>query len=334
MMSKRSFLELFEKHYQDRFNNVETYTVNNHEGIVEKIIIKSDKVREGNYPNILYHGKKTKNAIVLIHGLTDSPYYMKDIAERFYHEGANVVLPLLSGHGLQISKALNKLQDHSLDKKWKSEVDLAVDIAQIIGEHVSIGGLSTGGALSINKILRDPQKIDGGVFLFSAALSIGHFEIIKKIPFVQPFIKTVRNIYQKLCTKNQTKKPVNPYKYPFLLNYTSLELFDIILENKKISKNIKNISQPIFAVHSLHDETIKNGEVRKFFKKFIKTSDSDMSKVLILLDKPKIGHSNLVLKNRIVTKNISGETVLHANPNPIFNYMMSAVIGFYKDYLH
>ena len=38
--------------------------------------------------------------IVLIHGITDSPYYMEAIGKQFYAKGYNVVLPLLPAHGL------------------------------------------------------------------------------------------------------------------------------------------------------------------------------------------------------------------------------------------
>ena len=52
---------------------------------------------EGNYPAIFSHGEKTKDVIVLTHGLTDSPYYMQAIGERFYQEGLNVVLSITAG---------------------------------------------------------------------------------------------------------------------------------------------------------------------------------------------------------------------------------------------
>ena len=44
-------------------------------------------------PKILTHGEKTSNAIVLIHGLSDSPLSMAAIGQKFYAMGFNVLLP-------------------------------------------------------------------------------------------------------------------------------------------------------------------------------------------------------------------------------------------------
>ena len=42
---------------------------------------------------------------------------------------------------------------------------MAVEFAKLLGKKVSIGGFSTGGALSLNKILRDSNSIKGGLFV-------------------------------------------------------------------------------------------------------------------------------------------------------------------------
>ena len=64
-------------------------------------LFNKNAIRPGCEPKIIDHGIKKNNVIVLIHGLTDSPYFMEAIGERFALMGFNVLIPLLPGHGLK-----------------------------------------------------------------------------------------------------------------------------------------------------------------------------------------------------------------------------------------
>src|SRR5882762_10813237 len=149
-------LAKFTNHYMERLGPVEIEVVKNVGSIKERYIVKSDKLKAENYPNILHHGHRTQDIIVLIHGYTSSPYYVQAIATRFYAEGVNVVIPLLPAHGLKDPD--KAMKDYELDSKWKEEIDNAVDVAHMLGDSISIGGFSAGGALSLNKVLRHPNE--------------------------------------------------------------------------------------------------------------------------------------------------------------------------------
>ena len=67
-----------------------------------------DVVREGCHPRIMEHREACEKAIVLVHGLTDSPYFMTAIADFFFDRlGYNVYLPLLHCHGLKDPKGMD-----------------------------------------------------------------------------------------------------------------------------------------------------------------------------------------------------------------------------------
>ena len=128
----------------------------------------AEAVRDGCHPRIMEHEGPTAKAIVLIHGLTDSPYFMTAIGDYFFRNlGYNVYLPLLQCHGLKEPKGMEGV---TLDE-WKANVNFAVDIAASKAHQVSIGGLSTGGALSFYTAVKNP-KINGTLYLFSAALDL------------------------------------------------------------------------------------------------------------------------------------------------------------------
>jgi esterase/lipase len=105
----------------------------------------AEAVRDGCHPRFMEHEVPTAKAIMLIHGLTDSPYFMTAIGDYFFrHLGYNVYLLLLQCHAL---KEPNGMEGMKLDE-WKANVNFAVDMAASKAHQVSIGGLSTGGALS------------------------------------------------------------------------------------------------------------------------------------------------------------------------------------------
>ena len=99
------------------------------------------------------HPGTAQKSVVLVHGLTDSPYYMTAIGEFFFNElGHNVYMPLLHCHGL---RKPNGMEDVKL-AEWKENVAFAVKKARAASPEVSIGGLSTGGTLSFHAAMTNP----------------------------------------------------------------------------------------------------------------------------------------------------------------------------------
>ena len=91
-------------------------------------------------------GELAGHAIVLLHGLCNSPRQFRPLAERFTARGATVLLPRLPHHGLRdrMTRALSNLEvDDAL--RLTSE---AIDIAAGLGNSVTVAGLSVGGVLA------------------------------------------------------------------------------------------------------------------------------------------------------------------------------------------
>ena len=102
-------------------------------------------VRDGCQPRIMRHHSPTNKAVVLVHGLTDSPYFLEAIGNHFHSQlGYDVYMPLLHCHGL---KEPMGMEDVALEE-WKKNVEFSVNTAAETADIVSIGGLSTGGTLS------------------------------------------------------------------------------------------------------------------------------------------------------------------------------------------
>ena len=304
----------FEDHYSKRFTKVDGKSVSNKNGISETFWVTSSMLKKGNHPRIYHHGEKTKDVIVLSHGLSDSPYYMDAVAHRFYEEGLNVVMALLPGHGLKEPDAA--MEDKGLDSKWREEIDACIAVAEQLGERVSLGGFSAGGALCYNAILRKPRKIKGGLFLFAAAIDV---VLVKNIGRLS-FLRTITKISDgKIIGVGR-----NPYKYPTFPKYGALELGDIIRENIKLGDS-KKIKQPVFAAHSIEDKTATVEGVLDLVK------NKCVNGIAFLIS-ANVAHGEVPLSKDIKLdskQTVGPKKIPKANPD--FEPMMDSMIRFFKN---
>lgn len=120
-----------------------------------------------------------RGTIVLVHGLSDSPYSFGSIAEAYRKQGYNVIVPLLPGHGKEADDA-SRLNP----ALWKKTVDDAMASAQKkYPGKVCIGGFSTGGALAVDYMLRakksDSMRQADCAMLWDPALAIPKMDELK-----------------------------------------------------------------------------------------------------------------------------------------------------------
>ena len=94
---------------------------------------------------LLTRGAPTPRAIVLFHGLTDSPVQFAALAERLHEDGNNVFVPRLPRHGLSVGGAgdLAALSSSEL----RLFADSIIDSAAGLGDSVIVVGLSLGGTI-------------------------------------------------------------------------------------------------------------------------------------------------------------------------------------------
>ena len=212
--------------------------------------IRHDDFRHdrGNWPRILHHGRPTPRVLVLVHGLKDSPGYLMDIARRFAARGVHVVLPLLQGHGRRDPITEMRRADY---RAWRATVDRSVEIAASLGSEISIGGLSTGGALALDHCLRHPSAVRGKIFLFAAALGLS---------------RTARRVLSsrlltRLCDVWMSLKANdglggNPLKYSRDFFAASRQVHLLIEAIKRRVESEAALRERIFVAHSEADTTI------------------------------------------------------------------------------
>jgi alpha-beta hydrolase superfamily lysophospholipase len=156
-----------------------------------------------------------RGAVLLVHGLSDSPYSMRSLAETFLEQGYYVVVLRLPGHGTVPAGLLNvSWQD------WYGAVVLAAQhaAAKAPGKPLLVGGHSTGAALVTLYALRAledsalprPQRL----YLVSAAIGLSKFavmtNVISSLSFIPWFEKSRwLDVYPEYDPYKYNSFPVN-----------------------------------------------------------------------------------------------------------------------------
>ncbi|MFX0201083.1 MAG: alpha/beta hydrolase [Candidatus Hodarchaeota archaeon] len=272
------------------------------------------KVRDSCHPRIMEHPESAK-AIVLVHGLTDSPYFMSAIGE-FFHDtlGHNVYMPLLHCHGLKEPKGMEgvKLEE------WKANVSFAIESAASKAEQISIGGLSTGGTLSFYMAATN-KKINGTLYLFSAALDLagGCLGLIGEVKE-----RLLRTFLADVLDKNKPLIGANPYRYSRMDMDGAQELARLIKETDAIMDKYSQkdpFPVRVFAAHSECDTTADIAGIERLEKRSI----PDSFHFFRIPKKAGVPHASVVLNESI---SVNGE--LLENRNPLFPQMLDAIADF------
>ncbi|MFT5702266.1 MAG: alpha-beta hydrolase superfamily lysophospholipase [Desulforhopalus sp.] len=204
-----------------------------------------EKVRDGCHPRIMEHTESLEKAIVLVHGLSDSPYFMTEIGDYFFNNlGYNVYMPLLHCHGLKEPKGMEAVEL----EEWKANVSFALQSAASKAGNVSIGGLSTGGTLSFYMAATRPW-IKGELYLFSAALDLAGGPLGSVGELKERLLRTP---LANLLDMNKPLIGENPYRYSHVDIDGAQELARLIKETDTIigEYSRKNpFPKRVFAAH-------------------------------------------------------------------------------------
>jgi esterase/lipase len=194
---------------------------------------------EGNFP--AGREKPYRRGILLVHGLTDSPYFMRPLAEFFRRHGFRVMAVLLPGHGTQPG---DLLEMHW--KEWANTVAWGVDRLAEETDEVYLAGYSAGATLAVRHSLLDERV--RGLFLFSPALKVSpraaHANLHKIYSWLMPSAKWV-NI----------QPDTDGYKYESFPKNAAFQMHALIADLHAHLRD-RGLEIPVFTAASADDATV------------------------------------------------------------------------------
>lgn len=283
------------------------------------------QLRPGCEPRLFLHEEERSDAIVLVHGLTDSPHYMDAIGRRFFDFGFDVLLPLLPAHGLKAPDGMKGVTP----EQWMREVDWATELASRLAGRVSVGGLSTGATLSVYKAVTTPERVTGGLFLFSAALDLAGplGNLAERLLRFSPF---VRYISERQDREDPGLIGLNPYRYA-RRDYEGAaalsRLIGYIEDRYPDQTKYSDVTQPLFVAHSESDTVTDIGEVERMVAHH--AGGENTTCFFRIPKEAGVRHASVVLAEDVRTLHgPGGEPQILEAHNPQFDAMMACVEEF------
>lgn len=215
------------------------------------------KIVEGNAPFELTppagypvgNGKIYRRGILLIHGLSDSPYFMRHLGAYFQENGFRVMAVLLPGHGTQPGDMLEVSW-----QEWAGEVAYGVDKLAEEVDEVYLAGFSAGGTLSVYQSLLDNRV--RGLFLFSPALRISS----------RAALASLHKIYSWLIPSGKwldLKPDHDIYKYESFSKNGAAQMHALIKAVNDLLRP-RGMDIPVFAAASADDTTVDTSATLEF----------------------------------------------------------------------
>jgi alpha-beta hydrolase superfamily lysophospholipase len=204
-----------------------------------------------------------RGAALLVHGLSDSPYSMRAVAELLRDQGFYVLVLRLPGHGT-VPAALRDVQWED----WSAAVALAARHAAAragAGKPFYVGGYSTGAPLAILHALRalkDPAaRVPDRLLLFSPAIGISRFAVLTNVVAGLSFLP-----YFEKAKWLDVLPEYDPYKYnSFPVNaanqiYGLTQALQVELTRAQADGSLARMP-PVLAFQSLVDATVTAADV-------------------------------------------------------------------------
>ena len=259
-----------------------------------------NKIIEGNAPFELKpqarcpagNSKPYRRGILLTHGLTDSPYFMRHLASFFQDNCFRVMAVLLPGHGTQPGDLL----DISWQEWAKAEAFGTDKLAAEVDE-VYLAGFSAGGTLSVYQSQRDTRV--RGLFLFTPALEITALAAFANLHKIYSWASPPAKWLDIMPDKDF-------YKYESFPKNAAAQMYDL---TKAVNSRLQEhgVSIPVFAAASQDDTTVNTSSTIDFISR---TQHPSSKLVLYSTDTKKVPSGIPTEKLEIVNSIVPEQKIL------------------------
>ena len=209
---------------------------------------------EGNSPFILKpeSGERPANAVIMVHGLTDSPFAVRDMARFFQQHGFYVLAMQLPGHGTRPGDLLS-MRWHD----WVRSYQRLLELVQCEADTIYAFGFSAGATLSLYQALLNP--VIKGLFLFAPALSV--------TPLARSMAPLSRlGRHWRRFAWFDIQPDSDCFKYESLTNRAIAEVYAMVQTVRQLS-SISDRPLPLFVAASERDATLNSSATLNWFSR-------------------------------------------------------------------
>lgn len=198
------------------------------------------------------HGQKTGRAIVFVHGYTNCPQQFHELGQQFFELGYNVLIAPAPRHGL--TDRMTTEQAQLTAEELATYADAVVDVAQGLGEHVTMAGISMGGIVTA-WAAQQRSDVDLAV-LISPAFGLQMIPALATEPAVNAFL-ALPNFYQ---WADSTLKEANgpDYTYPRRSTRALAQTLRLSLAIQALAAEDPPAGRSILVITNASDSSVDN----------------------------------------------------------------------------
>ena len=207
--------------------------------------------------NFEFKNENNQRAVLLLHGMTGSPFEMKQYGKNLHKAGFDVYCSCLPGHGKDI-KNIKKT-------KWQDWFNFAEEEYKTMKKNYSevyLGGICMGAVLAL--AIAEKHKDVSGIIAISTTLFLDGWTI-PWYSFLFPMgLHTILRFYYSFPEQDPygIKNEIVRRKISALLKENTVALnyipmtcvYELLEMSKQVRKSIKNINHPILIMHSNRDD--------------------------------------------------------------------------------
>ena len=198
---------------------------------------------------------RPSRGVLLLHGLSDMPLAMRDLADAFAARCFTVRAMLLPGHGTRAGDLLDVTRGD-----WLAATRFGLETLQEDVDEVFVGGFSLGGLLSVHALVEDATV--RGAFVFSPALALERAWLVRQSVWLRHVVDWLDRDPPDDYARYEAM-PVNATAETLLLTRELARL----LERRRVAV-------PVFMALSADDPVIDVAVNRSYFEHRFSHSDS------------------------------------------------------------
>ena len=211
-----------------------------------------------------------KTGVLMLHGLYDSPFVVKDLGAALAAQGLLVRSVLLPGHGT-VPGALLAVRY----QEWLDTVEDGIQGLLNRCEKIFIVGFSTGASLALQRILEKKYSI-AGLVLLAPAIKISPLSSISWLP---PKLRSLSPSFEWFHTGCDSD-------YVRYQSFTYNSIYQVYLLSqtiKKLCQEMQKIPGTFLVAISQDDKTVDSNGTLDFFKRYA----NEMSQLILYTNRQK-----------------------------------------------